>query len=501
MSLKLLFLFLSLLHLNSTFAHKSKSSEDFSVNFKQPVLLNNIKSKLFYLKNIFYPQSSKVEKIIKVKMGSASISANEGDYPTAIKNAMDALEKATTIDNDFWTASIQLFLAKQYIHVGYLDRADQLLDEAKNIVSSMELTNATYNLKGELLIEKGKIFLKNENYNQALQTFNEAQFIFSNHSEDENEKMLHLSRSEYFLGTTYFYLNKYKESLRHLDLSHYYAELGDSEGLVNYTLIYHGYAGLYFKTDELYCSSIYFKKSLENIQNINCISTKKAVYEDAIGFFRRINNSDSIAHYSEKYIAVLTTSNLSQKKVLQAEMQREDSVDHESSKPILYVSIGAVFLIGLVVFYNVNNIHLVLNRKLTGKHPKVKSSSKKRDYLPASTEKQLICKLEDFEKKRKFLNSKMCLSLMATQMDTNAKYLRYLLKKNKNSDYTTYINELRISYIVDKLNTDPHYLQYKISYLADEAGFSSHSKFSKTFKKLTKYSPSDYIGMLESKQK
>ncbi|RTZ46822.1 hypothetical protein EJ377_15815 [Chryseobacterium arthrosphaerae] len=50
------------------------------------------------------------------------------------------------------------------------------------------------------------------------------------------------------------------------------------------------------------------------------------------------------------------------------------------------------------------------------------------------------------------------------------------------------MNRLRINYIVDKLINDEKYRQYKISILADECGFSSHSKFAAVFKAVTDYS-------------
>ncbi|HLV38436.1 helix-turn-helix domain-containing protein, partial [Xanthomarina sp.] len=58
------------------------------------------------------------------------------------------------------------------------------------------------------------------------------------------------------------------------------------------------------------------------------------------------------------------------------------------------------------------------------------------------------------------------------------------------------INKLRIQYIVNKLKSDPDYLNYKISYLAEECGFSSHSKFSASFKNVTGLSPSTFISNL-----
>jgi AraC-like DNA-binding protein len=46
------------------------------------------------------------------------------------------------------------------------------------------------------------------------------------------------------------------------------------------------------------------------------------------------------------------------------------------------------------------------------------------------------------------------------------------------------------------LKTEPGYLNYKISYLADESGFSSHSSFATVFKSITGIAPTTFIDLL-----
>lgn len=87
----------------------------------------------------------------------------------------------------------------------------------------------------------------------------------------------------------------------------------------------------------------------------------------------------------------------------------------------------------------------------------------------------------------------MNFSTLVSFLDTNPKYLNHFIKTNYNTDYNTYINNLRINYIVEQLNTKPTYRKYKISHLAKESGFSSHSNFSANFKRVTQLSPSEYI--------
>lgn len=116
--------------------------------------------------------------------------------------------------------------------------------------------------------------------------------------------------------------------------------------------------------------------------------------------------------------------------------------------------------------------------------------------MTSDTEQRLIAKLDKFEKTSLFTHKNISLSYLAVHFGTNTKYLSCIINTYKKKDFSNYINELRINYIIDKLKNNSQYRNYKMAILADEAGFSSHSKFSKVFKKITSLSPSLFIELL-----
>uniref|UniRef100_UPI0021BAAFB5 helix-turn-helix domain-containing protein n=1 Tax=Streptococcus mitis TaxID=28037 RepID=UPI0021BAAFB5 len=79
--------------------------------------------------------------------------------------------------------------------------------------------------------------------------------------------------------------------------------------------------------------------------------------------------------------------------------------------------------------------------------------------------------LKRFENSKRFNNKDISLSVLAGQFDTNTKYLSEVINSHYNMNFNTYINRLRINYIVEKLKTDPNFMNYKISYLAENCGF------------------------------
>lgn len=125
----------------------------------------------------------------------------------------------------------------------------------------------------------------------------------------------------------------------------------------------------------------------------------------------------------------------------------------------------------------------------------------KTPLLSGKSEQELLIKLNKFENSNKFLDKNISLSVLAGIINTNTRYLSYIINTNKNKTFNEYIQHLRINYIVNKLNEDPNYLQYKISTLAEETGFSSHTKFTEAFKKIVGMKPSTFIEFVQEERR
>lgn len=120
-----------------------------------------------------------------------------------------------------------------------------------------------------------------------------------------------------------------------------------------------------------------------------------------------------------------------------------------------------------------------------------------REYMSEATENSILNGLQELKKSDYYLNKDISLNSVNAELNINQRYLSYVINKHKAKDFASYINELRINYIIDRLKNDENYLKYKISYLADQCGFSSHSRFTITFKKVTGVSPMNFITYLQ----
>lgn len=117
----------------------------------------------------------------------------------------------------------------------------------------------------------------------------------------------------------------------------------------------------------------------------------------------------------------------------------------------------------------------------------------KTSHILKESEEQILQALSKFESSKKFTNRDMSLGMLASQLNTNTKYLSEVINRHKGKNFNAYINELRINYITDKIRNNSNYLNYKVSYLAEECGYSSHSTFTTVFKSIVGVSPIMFV--------
>ncbi|MDP9962248.1 tetratricopeptide repeat protein [Chryseobacterium lathyri] len=129
-----------------------------------------------------------------------------------------------------------------------------------------------------------------------------------------------------------------------------------------------------------------------------------------------------------------------------------------------------------------------------GTYPNEKTSGL---IIKNDTLNNILLKLNKIENSQKFIRKDFTLTFLASELNTNPRYLSEIIKQHKGKSYNNYINGLRIGYITNKLYKNPTYREYKISYLAEKCGFTSREIFTVIFKKETGMTPSYFIGQLK----
>jgi len=129
--------------------------------------------------------------------------------------------------------------------------------------------------------------------------------------------------------------------------------------------------------------------------------------------------------------------------------------------------------------------------------PKINEKVKKTINVPEDIVNEIFKCLDKFEAEKGYLNTNVNIQELAKSFKTNANYLSKVINHYKKQNFTTYINYLRIDYVIDELQTNKTYRKFTIRALAREIGFKSSESFSKSFYKKTGIKPSYFIENIE----
>ncbi len=206
---------------------------------------------------------------------------------------------------------------------------------------------------------------------------------------------------------------------------------------------------------------------------------------------------------------IKATKRITEKETIKSKQELE--VIQNKKKTYLIASIViALLLVLFIVYYYQRNRKLKasflkiideLENPVIEKIAKEDVHSSEKLIKNDKTEQDILKSLRAFEAKKQFNTKGISAAQMAVMLKTNTKYLTYILKEHRGSDFYNYINVKRINYIVKELHDNPALLQYKIAVLSEMCGFNSHSQFASIFKSIKNISPSQYIQFLIDNQK
>ncbi|MDR2238246.1 MAG: helix-turn-helix domain-containing protein [Chryseobacterium sp.] len=474
---------------------------------------------------------SAYEPLEKVKslILSAELYHLSGEFKKSICYGENAHSLLNQVNDAEWKARVNEFLAKEYRLVGLYERSKKYT--LQGIEAAKQITDVPKNSEVSGLLNQEMAY-----YEMELGSFPSAiEYIERSLQELEKAGIQNNDRpaaaAYQMLGYVYFRLKDY-------DLSETYYHKAESlikENCCILGLVYNGLGGIRIRQKNWKEAEVYLKKAESIADGSRSLKLKKAVYSNINDYYEGIGDNFKASLYAVKYVRAydsiaargreITGGN---PEILPKQNKRHVQISTAKNAAIIILLSS---LVGLVVFFKTKqkkqrskfrNI-MRAQQQVTGNGNETlqgndknesdfcnisveevddkESTADKRKSEPLmtqETEAKLLELLEDFEKGDLYNNKNMSLSFLAAELNTNTKYLSYVINQHKNADFKAYINRLRINYIVDKLINDDRYRQYKISILADECGFSSHSKFASVFKAVTDFSPSAYIKYLDA---
>lgn len=270
----------------------------------------------------------------------------------------------------------------------------------------------------------------------------------------------------YYLGKSYWALGKSEDAIYHLT-----------------------------KVDESYSTKGYIK-----LEFLDAYDILKAYYgsvgdqkmqqcynqqSDKIKFILLARNNKLFSKINKKYnLANITQVN---KDILERKKRNER------------IFIFCLLLLSVSWYYRYNYVKSSQNEKyLEQKNSPHKEAAPIPSKISEGVRTSVLKYLERFEKNKKYLSKNIRLSSLASACDTNPYYLSQIILHEKGKKYTDYINDLKLSFIIEMLETNKKYRRLSIKGLAEEAHFSSVQNFGKVFKLKTGMCPSEFIRGLEN---
>lgn len=465
-------------------------------------------------------KNSEVSKeIIQAYLLQARANYVSGNLNFSIQSALEAKKLAEETEDYEMQLKISMFGIHILNLLGLDLAAEKYLEFTEIIIGKNEVLNKDAYHKAGRAIIMAYDYIDLEKFKEALFKLSQSKEIFQNISDsqaeimDTEEILLEYYSKAFPVDSTLSYMEDFRNSMEKDNTNEFlrmitYNQLGEAYFLKNqYTEAKMAFDEAYLIAEHL-SNSIYSLKIIEN----NAINS--LAMEDSESFYALKKTSAELSNEVERdeenavnSVFNYTNANHTSKRDAVRNTYRRN---HAISGGVL-----AFFLVtwfGLRMRYRSRTkqyqdfIKYFENRQKTEKrsddssNEQTKKEVSKSLNIPKETEEILIHKLDKFENSIQFTKKDMSLAQLASLFDTNTKYLSEIINTHKDKNFNSYINELRINYIIDKLKENRKYLQYKISYLADESGFSSHSSFATVFKSVTGISPTVFIDILKSQK-
>lgn len=416
-----------------------------------------------------------------------------------------------------------LLMIRIYNKVGLLSKADESLNFCKSIAKKSFIPYSQYYLS---ISEASLLEMKHDNC-KAIPVRLGLLDQITNFSENEDPDKSFLVLSYIKVAYNYIKCGQLSRANIFINEADKLFERDDKIGATIITAFYKMVKGMYaFETGDFTKARTYFDEALDNAQKNNLKEEKQHILQE------RINcNFDNPA---KRKIILQEFNNLeiSRKKqlsqIIEGEVKYKNAIIRikDRNQTILFSLLIILIIIFMIRYFALTKktdqdkfsklLLTVPDRSYEGTNsispksinetldnisvtPNAKKRRSSKKLISEEKELDLVSKLESFEKGKDFLSKNFSISVMATQFETNSKYINYILHKHRGKSFSDYINSLRIQYITKLLQEKQNFRNFKISYLSELCGYSSHSRFTAVFKYETGFSPSEFINKIAEK--
>jgi len=237
-------------------------------------------------------------------------------------------------------------------------------------------------------------------------------------------------------------------------------------------------------------------------------------YEELIDFYKKEKNPQQELYYTKQLLkvdSVLTndfkylTNRIHKEYDTKALLQAQANLENKNSfseKLVIVLSL-ALLILGVLFFYwfkrkkDLQKKYSHILNELNSVRPEVihteEKSTEKISKLDPAVIKTLRDKFRDFEKNKRFLEKGITAGKLVAEFGTNATYFSQFVSEFKDSNFNTYLNNLRIKYAVDQIYNHKEWRKYSVEDIALACGFSNRQSFSNFFYEQNGMRPAEFL--------
>lgn len=478
-------------------------------------------------------KKSQTKKILlDAYLNRGNINMSEEFYQKALDDILVANKLSQESHNDYIFNKTIYYIAQNKIYLG------QYEDAKKELVICLNF------------------FRENRNNKTSLGKNYQMYYVYALMSLiDSNTKLGKFSENKALLKEAFDYLQENK-------LSQYIPYFITSEGIIDYSLKDYNTAISKFSeairlyndqwehnTEVFYLGLSYWNigkktlaiKYLEEIDK-HYNKTKKldpqfrSAYEILIKYYHSIGDTQKQLEYINKlmfldrsyeknfkYLYQRIVKEYDTKKLIAEKNRIENTLENQRT---VFLTVSSLLVLGFLIFgfriYREKQNYKKRFEEIIARQNKIHPAQENLITDPAETEykqtfdydyynkipglnpifvENILKQLEIFESENKFLDPQISQKMLSEELGTNSTYFSKIINSYKGKNFTLYINDLRLDYIIDHLKNDVKYINMDVKELASISGFSSTENFSDNFRRKFDLKPSVFIKMMKNNYK
>lgn len=449
-------------------------------------IASNVAEALFMADSLLVVARTDLERV-KAHMLLGTIEQSIGHVVSSLDHVFKALRIAELCGFVEWQARANGFLATAFRQAGLYSESLKSINKCERLNNLNPKRDGYLLVKISILQEKALYHMDKSQHSLAIDFIEEAQNLIQKDSTVGPRSTIIKATNDQLLGIAYLNLGLLEQADSLLNSS--LAKLGDQESNLR-PYIYRALAEKSMKDNDFVEAKSYLDQASPYLESANRMELKMLLYQSYITYYTEVD-IEQVKSYSKEYNALLKNKLIIEGEIADQLLSKNNEKIQNFERWVVgvkYLGFTALAFFFLLIMYFIwkffsNKRRLKARLLDTGND----------DFIAEDTAKRLVLRLEELVGEHFFLDPELSLSKLAIKMDTNQRYVSFVIKKHTGKDFYEYIQGLRIAYIKERLCQEVGLLECKISYIGSLCGYLSPSKFSSAFKAETGVLPSVYI--------